>query len=188
MSASASGTGRHVKPEANNAPRRAPWDAILGLGSNIGDKAGNIAAAIAMLTEAGDIRLVARSRDYRSAPWGVVDQDWFVNACVSVATRLAPRELLARCQDVEQRLGRVRLRHWGPRIIDVDILFYRDAVIDEPGLIVPHPRIAERAFVLRPLEDIAPDLRLAGRTPAELLASLAQTGHGGDDVVPFDAT
>ena len=157
------------------------WDAVLGLGSNMGDKGGNIAAAIGMLTERGDIRVVARSRDYRSAPWGVTDQDWFVNACVAVATKLPARQLLARCQDVEQRLGRVRLVHWGPRVIDVDILLYRDRVISEPDLIVPHPRIGERGFVLVPLVEIAPGALIGGRSVVDLLAAIDAR-----DVVPFD--
>ena len=169
-------------PPSERRPPSAPaWDAVLGLGSNMGDKRGNLDAAIAMLGERGDIRIVARSRDYRSAPWGVTDQDWFVNACVAVATALCPRDLLARCQDVERRLGRVRLVHWGPRVIDVDILLYRDRVIAEPDLVVPHPRIAERGFVLVPLADVAPDALVAGRPVRTLIAALATP-----DVVPLE--
>ncbi len=168
-------------PKARHLPPP-PWDAILGLGSNMGDKRANIAAAIALLTAEHDIRRVVRSRDYRSAPWGVTNQDWFVNACVAVATRLDPQALLARCQRVEQDMGRVRRRHWGERIIDVDILLYRGQVIAEPNLVVPHPRIAERGFVLVPLAEIAPEARVAGHTVAELLARIDTS-----DVVPIDA-
>ena len=121
------------------------FDATIGLGSNVGDKRSNIARALSLLTEKGDIRLVKRSRDYKSAPWGVKDQDWFVNACVSVATELSARTLLERCQGVENTMGRVRKQKWGPRIIDVDVLTYRDEPIAEPDLVVPHPLIAERA-------------------------------------------
>ena len=93
-----------------------PFDATIGLGSNIGDKAANIDSAIALLTEDGpggaSVRLVKASRKYRSSPWGVTDQDWFVNACVSVATQLSARDLLARCQHVENTIGRVRKQKW----------------------------------------------------------------------------
>jgi 2-amino-4-hydroxy-6-hydroxymethyldihydropteridine diphosphokinase len=147
-------------------------DAIIALGSNMGDKVANIAAAIDTLTGRGDIRLVRRSRDYRTAPWGKTDQDWFVNACISVDTALGPHELLARCQDAERRLGRVRAEKWGPRVIDVDILWWKGGAVATPDLKLPHPFIAERAFVLVPLADIAPNLVLGGRTVRQLLAAI----------------
>jgi 2-amino-4-hydroxy-6-hydroxymethyldihydropteridine diphosphokinase len=152
------------------------FDAILGLGSNIGDKAANIAAAIAALDADPDIRVVARSRLFRTPPWGVTDQDSFANACVGVATSLAPRELLRRCQRIENDMGRVRERRWGPRVIDVDILVHGERTIDTPDLVVPHPRIAERAFVLAPLADIAPALSIAGKTVSQWLAGADRTG------------
>lgn len=152
------------------------FDAAIGLGSNIGDKASNIAQAIALLTEEGDISLVARSRDYRSQPWGVADQDWFVNAAITVATDLAPLELLRRCQRVENEMGRVRQQKWGPRLIDVDVLTYRDETIDLPDLKVPHPYLAQRAFVLVPLQDIAPALRIGGQSVEELAAAIDRQG------------
>jgi 2-amino-4-hydroxy-6-hydroxymethyldihydropteridine diphosphokinase len=151
-------------------------DALVGLGSNLGDKAANIARAIALLTANNDVRLVARSRSYRTPPWGKIDQDWFVNACISVATPLTPHALLARCQAVERELGRVRGERWGPRVIDVDILAYRDVACDEPNLVLPHPHIAKRAFVLAPLADIAPGLCVGGRSIARLLAESDRTG------------
>lgn len=147
-------------------------DAIIALGSNMGEKAGNIARAITALTGRGDIRLLARSRDYRTAPWGKTDQDWFVNACISVATELTPHDLLERCQAVEQELGRVRAEKWGPRVIDVDILWWKGGAVDEPHLKLPHPHIADRAFVLVPLADIAPGLRLGGATVRDLLGRI----------------
>lgn len=155
----------------------AHFDVVLGLGSNLGDKPANIAEAIRLLSEDGALRLVARSRDWKTPPWGVTDQDWFVNACVGMATRLPPRAVLARCQDVESRMGRVRTRRWGPRLIDVDILLFGDAMLDEPDLEIPHPRIAERAFVLGPLADIAPGLLIAGVPVAERLQSMARSGE-----------
>lgn len=154
----------HAKPSA--------YDALIGLGSNIGDKAANIARAIALLTETGDIRLVATSRLYRTEPWGLTDQDWFVNACIAVATDLSPRDLLARCLAVESGMKRVRRERWGPRVIDVDLLTYRDAKLEDPDLTLPHPRITQRAFVLVPLMDIAPDVEIAGHDPAYWLSHL----------------
>jgi 2-amino-4-hydroxy-6-hydroxymethyldihydropteridine diphosphokinase len=160
--------------EAQGLP--AGCDALIGLGSNMGDKAGNIERAVALLTAGDDVRLMARSRLYRTPPWGKTDQDWFVNACIGVATKLTPRELLARCQAVERDLGRVRDERWGPRVIDVDILAYRDVALAEPDLVIPHPRIAERVFVLAPLADIAPSLVIGGRTVAEGLAEIERAG------------
>lgn len=159
------------------------YDALIGLGSNVGDKPANIARAIALLTQKGDIRLIAASRLYRTAPWGVLDQDWFVNACIAVATDLPPRELLARCLGVEQEMKRVRQERWGPRVIDVDILVYRGVTMSDPDLTLPHPRITERAFVLVPLSDVAPGLEIADHSIAHWLA-LAGAG----EVVPFEAS
>jgi 2-amino-4-hydroxy-6-hydroxymethyldihydropteridine diphosphokinase len=158
------------------------FDATIGLGSNIGDKAANIDTAITLLTAHGDVRLIAASRKVRSAPWGVQDQDWFVNACISVATQLPVRALLERCQAVENDMGRVRRQKWGPRLIDVDILTYRDALIHEPDLVVPHPLITERGFVLVPLRDVAPELKIGGKPLGEWISKL-DVG----DIVPFDA-
>lgn len=149
-----------------------PFDAAIGLGSNVGDTRANIARAIALLTADGAVRLVARSRDYRSAPWGVLEQDWFVNAVITVATDVSARELLERCQRVENDMGRVRLQKWGPRLIDVDVLTYKDLIIDEPDLKVPHPLIAERGFVVVPLKEIAPDVVISGCSLEEMQARL----------------
>ncbi len=148
------------------------FDATLGLGSNLGDRVGNIEDAIRRLTADGRVALVARSRLYRTAPWGVTDQDWFVNACIAVATKLMPHALLRLCQSVENGMGRVRTRHWGPRNIDVDILTFRDLKVSDADLVIPHPLIAERAFVLMPLKDIAPDLKIDGASLDTLLAKL----------------
>ena len=154
----------------------ADFDALIGLGSNMGDKAANIRQAIELLNDAGDIRLVRTSRFYRTPPWGVLDQDWFVNACIAVATELAPHDLLARCLGVENEMRRVRHERWGPRVIDVDVLTYRDISLDTLELTVPHPRIAERAFVLLPLKDIAPDLVVSGHSLDHWLGKLDTAG------------
>ena len=152
------------------------FDCIVALGSNLGDKAANIDTAIELLTGRGDIRLVRRSRNFATDPWGKTDQDWFVNACIAVATQLSPRGLLVRCKDIERRMGRVATEKWGPRIIDLDLLIYRDSVLSEPDLVLPHPHIGERAFVLAPLMDIAPDLVVGGKSVRELFGAIDQVG------------
>lgn len=145
------------------------FDAIIALGSNIGDKIGHIGDATALLEAHGEIDIISRSKLYRTEAWGEEDQDWFVNACLSVATTLEPLALLHVCQGIENELGRVRKKRWGPRVIDLDILVYHDVVQDDPELTLPHPLITERAFVLVPLNDIAPDVVLKGRSVAKWL-------------------
>jgi len=162
----------HTHSRPAEIQRGSSFDATLGLGSNIGDRVGNIEDAIARLTADGAVKLVARSRFYRTAPWGVTDQDWFVNACIAIKTDVTARNLLARCQAVENDMARIRTRRWGPRNIDVDILTFRDQTIDEPDLIVPHARIPERAFVLVPLKDVAPSVTIGGASIDDMLAKL----------------
>jgi 2-amino-4-hydroxy-6-hydroxymethyldihydropteridine diphosphokinase len=152
------------------------FDGIVALGSNLGDKIRNIDTAIRLLTEDGDVRLVARSRNFATPPWGKTDQDWFVNACIAVSTELSPRELLVRCKDIERRMGRVPAEKWGPRLIDLDLLVYGTMAINEPDLVLPHPHIGERAFVLAPLMDIAPDAVIGGRSVRELYTAVDRTG------------
>lgn len=139
--------------------------AWLALGGNVGDSRALLQQAIEKLCEGGDIRLLARSSDYRTAPWGVTDQAPFVNLCIAVETSLAPCDLLSRAHDVERALGRNRAteQRWGPRTVDIDIIACENFVIQEPGLILPHPRLFERAFVLVPLAEIAADLNISGR-------------------------
>lgn len=146
------------------------YDALIGIGSNVGDKARNIGRALDLLCADGAVRLVRRSRLYRSKPWGILDQDWFVNAAAAVATDVAPHDLLRRCLAVEDRMGRVRRQKWGPRLVDVDVLTFRRDTIDTPDLKVPHPFIEKRSFVLAPLLDIAPDEMVRGRGVRELAA------------------
>ena len=150
-------------------------EAALGLGSNLGDKRRNVAEAISRL-EAGGARVLKRSSDYRTEPWGLTEQDWFVNACVLVETALPPRALLGLCQQVERNLGRTREVKWGPRTIDIDILTYDGLTLDTPSLVIPHPYALERAFVLAPLAEIAPDLEIRGRRVADALARLGAQG------------
>lgn len=147
----------------------------LSLGSNLGDKRGNIAKALAALDQGG-VRIVARSADYRTEPWGPIAQDWFVNACALAETDLAPDDLLAQCLRVERELGRIREVKWGPRVIDIDILAYDDLEVCTPDLILPHPYVGERAFVLVPLAEIAPELNVGGRSVADMLANVSANG------------
>jgi len=155
--------------------------AILGLGSNIGSKRENIARALAGLAAFDGIDVVKRSRDYKTPPWGETDQDWFVNTCVLVNTTLTPYELLARCLSIEREMGRERGRKWGPRVIDLDILVFGELEICESDLVVPHPYITERAFVLAPLVEIAPDLLLKGKTVQQWLNDVSLKG-----IEPFE--
>jgi 2-amino-4-hydroxy-6-hydroxymethyldihydropteridine diphosphokinase len=152
-----------------------PARAWLGLGGNIGDARATIAAALVRL-EARGAQSVRRSADYRTPPWGKTDQQPFVNACAEVETRLDPHGLLEACLSVERDLGRVRLEKWGPRVIDIDVLAYADRVIAAPDLIVPHPYMLERAFVLVPLAEIAPDLVVGGRRIVDHLRTFDATG------------
>jgi 2-amino-4-hydroxy-6-hydroxymethyldihydropteridine diphosphokinase len=154
----------------------AVFDCIIALGSNLGDKPANIDTAVSLLTEAGDVELLARSRNYATEPWGKTDQDWFVNACIAVKTGLSARELLARCQEVERRMGRVPTEKWGPRIVDLDLLICGEKTISDPDLVLPHPHIAERAFVLAPLMDIAPEVEIGGKSVRELYAAIDKAG------------
>lgn len=148
-----------------------PVRAALGFGSNIGDKQAYLEEALARIAATPGVTLTARSSLYRTEPWGITDQDWFLNACALVETTLSASALLDRCLAVEQELGRVRDIRWGPRKIDIDVLVYGDARIDADGLTIPHPRMAERAFVLVPLAEIWPGAPIAdGLTAAEALA------------------
>lgn len=154
-----------------------PVRAYLALGSNQGDRAKLLASARAML-EAPGLRIAAASRVYESAPWGVVDQPPFLNQVVEVETTLSPRELLERCREVEAHLGRVRATRWGPRTIDVDILLYGANRVSEPDLVIPHPQLPNRAFVLVPLAELDAGLRPpgGGATIGELLDGLSDRG------------
>ncbi|HEX8418083.1 MAG TPA: 2-amino-4-hydroxy-6-hydroxymethyldihydropteridine diphosphokinase [Methylobacterium sp.] len=150
--------------------------AYLGLGSNVGDKAAMIAQAIARLAATPGIAVTARSGDYRTPPWGDTDQDWFLNAAIAVETTLSPHDLLEAGLAIETALGRVRERRWGPRVIDIDVLSYAGAEVCDARLVLPHRFVRERAFVLVPLAEIAPDLRIGPETVSEALAGLDASG------------
>jgi 2-amino-4-hydroxy-6-hydroxymethyldihydropteridine diphosphokinase len=135
--------------------------ATLGLGSNLGDRLGNLRRAVDLLQRTPSIRVVRSSRVYETEPVGPPQPD-FLNAVVQIETTVEPRALLEACRTVEDGMGRVRTERWGARVIDVDILTYGREVIDEPGLVIPHPRMHERAFVMVPLLEVEADPVLPG--------------------------
>ena len=132
--------------------------AYLSLGSNLGDRPAHLARAVQLLTAVPEVRLVRASSVYETAPQGKTDQPAFLNIALAVETELEPHTLLAHMLQVEQELKRVRTERWGPRTIDIDLLLYGAHRIQTADLEVPHPRMGERAFVLVPLLEIAPDL------------------------------
>ncbi|MFO7839093.1 MAG: 2-amino-4-hydroxy-6-hydroxymethyldihydropteridine diphosphokinase [Desulfosalsimonadaceae bacterium] len=150
--------------------------AYIAVGANLGDRIAGCRNGVSLLTDSGDIAVIEHSPYYYSAPVGYTDQPWFVNAVFKASTSLDPVLLLTRLKMAEaasgRRRGGVRL---GPRVLDLDLIFYNDAVIRTPELIVPHPRMHQRAFVLRPLCDIAPELvhPVLGRPVSRLLAEAA---------------
>jgi 2-amino-4-hydroxy-6-hydroxymethyldihydropteridine diphosphokinase len=148
--------------------------AYIGIGSNLEDPQAQVERAFDELARLPRTRLSARSSLYRSAPMGYAAQPDFINAVAEVDTELAAHELLAELQSIEARHGRRRSFANAPRTLDLDLLLYGDARIDEPQLVVPHPRMHERAFVLRPLVEIAPHATIPGRgTAAACLAKRA---------------
>jgi 2-amino-4-hydroxy-6-hydroxymethyldihydropteridine diphosphokinase len=147
--------------------------AFVGLGANLGDREGTIREALRLLDAHEDVTVAAVSTLRETDPVGVVDQPRFLNGAAALDTDLAPRALLDLLLDVERDLGRVRAERWGPRTIDLDLLLYGLAVVDEPGLTLPHPRLHERRFVLEPLAELAPGLKVPGHGPvSDLLAGL----------------
>jgi 2-amino-4-hydroxy-6-hydroxymethyldihydropteridine diphosphokinase len=153
-------------------------EALLALGGNVGNSRAILDRAVALLCDGKEVRLKARSSDYLTPPWGLKYQPPFVNLCIAVETELEPRALLERAQAVELTLGRDRAheKRWGPRTADIDIVAYDDLKLDLPNLTLPHPHLFERAFVLMPLAEIAPDRIIAGRRVADALKDVDAGG------------
>jgi 2-amino-4-hydroxy-6-hydroxymethyldihydropteridine diphosphokinase len=153
-------------------------EALIALGGNIGDVRATLDRAVALLCDGEAVKLIARSADYRTPPWGVADQPPFVNLCLKVETDLWPQALLARAQEIERSFGRAHAheRHWGPRPVDIDLLNFDDLSLDTPELKLPHPRLLERAFVLVPLAEIAPEQVIGGVRVADALKKVDRSG------------
>jgi dihydropteroate synthase len=170
--------------QALSAARRAPTsrgqaegaEVALALGGNVGDKVLALRRALSALDGEPGIALQAVSRFYRTPPWGKTDQDWFVNACALARTTLSPEALLDRVKAVETALGRTPAERWGPRLIDIDIVAYGDETLRTGRLTLPHPEALNRAFVLIPLAEIAPDLSIGGRRVREAAAAIDAEG------------
>lgn len=128
----------------------------LALGTNLGDRPANLQAAITAFSP--ELKVLAESKVYETPPWGYEDQPAFLNMAIQAETKLDARALLQHLKQVEVQLGRQQSFRWGPRLIDIDILFYDDLIVNDASLVIPHPRLHERAFVLVPLADLAPDL------------------------------
>ena len=151
---------------------------LIALGGNVGDVRATFRKAIAHICGMAQAAVIARSSDYTTPPWGDEDQDPFINACVEIETDLDPHALLFVMQKVEQKFGRARVkeRQWGPRTLDLDMIAYDDISLQRPDLILPHPRLFERAFVLVPLAEIAPDRVIGGIRVRDGLAGVSTQG------------
>mgnify|MGYP003659155532 FL=1 len=163
-------------------------EAALSLGSNLGDRAGFLAAALKAIDARPDCSLVSVSSVYRTRPWGRTDQGDFLNLCALVETRLAPLDLLAAMQGIEQALGRTAGERWGPRVIDIDVLVMDGVTLESEALTLPHPRMAERLFVLMPLAEIAPETKVAGKPVRQTARELEAAGRPDDCVMDVDAS
>ena len=153
-------------------------DVLIALGGNVGDVRATFEKAIASICGMAQAALLARSSDYATQPWADEQQPRFINACIEIETSLDPHALLFTLQKVEKKFGRDRASEirWGPRTLDLDLIAYDDVSIQKPELTLPHPRLFERAFVLVPLAEIAPERVIAGRSISAALSTLSTAG------------
>lgn len=151
---------------------------LIALGGNVGDARETFRKAVANICGMAQAALIARSSDYITPPWGEEKQDRFINACIEIETALDPHALLFTLHKIEKKFDRDRTKEtrWGPRTLDLDIIAYDDVKLDKPELTLPHPRLFERAFVLVPLAEIAPDRVIGGRKVADALAAVSTAG------------
>ena len=172
---------RFLTTSASSSPERglkSVASVLIALGGNVGDVRTTFVKAIANICGMTQAVLVARSTDYATPPWGDEQQEPFINACIEIETPLDPHALLFTLHKIEKKFGRDRAneRRWGPRTLDLDIIAYDDVRLDKPELTLPHPRMFERAFVLVPLSEIAPDRPIAGQTARQALAKVEADG------------
>lgn len=154
-----------------------PFHVWLGLGGNLGNVKASMKEALHLFEARDDTSVLNVSHLYKTPPWGKTDQPWFYNACAEILTTLEPEALLSFSLAVEQRMQRQRLEKWGPRTLDIDLLIYDDLeVFKSDRLILPHPHITQRAFVLEPLSEIAPDMMLLGKNIAQWAREKKDTG------------
>jgi 2-amino-4-hydroxy-6-hydroxymethyldihydropteridine diphosphokinase len=154
------------KPKSSISPLKTVY---LLLGSNLGNRKGILDKALELLNQKVG-KIISQSKDYETKPWGVTEQPDFLNLAIAIHTNLNPQEILEETQAIENQLGRVRKEKWGARLIDIDLMFYENDIIDEPNLKIPHPLMQERDFAMTPLSEIAPDLvhPVLGKTVLEL--------------------
>jgi 2-amino-4-hydroxy-6-hydroxymethyldihydropteridine diphosphokinase len=160
----------------------------IGLGSNLGDRCGHLIAALDALAALDGVAIKRTSRVYATPPWGIEDQPEFLNACALVEASHSPEMLLSACKAIETALGRTPAPRWGPRLIDIDLLFCDDLAIASADLTLPHPGLFERPFVLVPLLDIMAGRSVTGRDLASALGRLHGTEAAQQVRVDFEAT
>lgn len=149
------------------------WHTVwIGLGGNVGDVQKSLSIALEKMNAEKNVQVTAVSSLYKTPPWGVEDQDWFLNACAKLKTKLAPLELLNFVKDIEVQLQRKKTYRWGPRTIDIDLLIYEGVELIDDRLTLPHPRMSGRAFVLLPLNEIGPNLKVKDKKISECLEQL----------------
>jgi 2-amino-4-hydroxy-6-hydroxymethyldihydropteridine diphosphokinase len=149
-----------------------PVTVYLGLGGNVGNVMASMSSALQALDSLEDTSVKQVSRVYRTPPWGDIDQAWFLNACAALSTTKSPLELLDAVKTLEKQLKREKTRRWGPRTIDMDLLLYGNQSFHHERLEIPHPRMVDRAFVMIPLADIAPERLIGGQSVTELASHL----------------